>query len=1064
MPHRSPWKVIRGEGKKHVRLESSGSDQPFDNEANASMTSIASSGQQGTVAGDLDLVQYNSHDEADLINDDSVIDPPEGSDPNESSVDSRLRLLVSDSSELGLWRQAWDEVSSELHKMLPLEFQSIETLDTLVQVREVHKEAQKRAHDAHTHERKIPGTNRTFRDLYGKVASCANKFQIVGDMVTQAEPVYAALPWALIRFVIQCAVGEDEAYRTMLGATELVADLVSQYPALEKLYGGIDSDLSKKLRKSLVNFYKTILQSQVYAINYFDPNSKARRATLGLNPVTAEDIRHRRQEIDSLKVQVDGDAALVSYEVSKTGIDNLKVGQEGQKKQLEAIKEGIIALGGDTGHAIRTLSEDQEARNKMLIAMWKEPLHDLRMEVENCEIEKARQNLHNVRRWLSVTMPWDDLRAAKEKRDMPLGDWLVNHQRFRQWKTLEESSILWLYGFAGTGKTGLSCRVIGELELSSQKSGRTAFFFCSRDSANPGSNQFFSRSDPEEALRSIVSQLATSQGSNYVAPILQDKFKTCGPDSDQSMNLAYADCIEVIVAVSEFTPVTIVLDSFDECDQNRSSRLIQNLEEVIRQSPKNVKILISTRAFPAIEDKLTPDRSIEVTAENNGCDVRMFIRSTLDKRIQDKILLSGNVPEDLRDEIEVTLTSRANNMFLYASLMLEQLCDKSIDDPEIIRKRLESLPRDLQDIYKRIMAEIHDENTNTDRSRLIAQNTFKWLLCAQEPLESDALQEAIWPPDRKAKHEDVIRACRTLVIRPGQNYEFVHYSIREYVGQMEEYSCSQCHLVATQSCLNVLDRSIGTDKRYGGLSEAEKAFEQYAILYWPLHYEGIKKDHMRHQRTAINGLLRSILLQGRSQRDKYYEWLQEVQKKDKQLKNNKYLTSKINAIQASPSSPLFAACVFGLEDLIAKFGREPNALNKVNESGQTALCLAIEHNKLDVVKALLTRRFPADPNLLNVKAVAQWDSWDDEATVEILYASAMQCAAATGRHEIAEYLIEHGAHIDLVAGYLGSPLQAAAYKGNARFVHFLLSKGAEPNSQGGYHGMYSITSEVSASC
>ena len=701
-------------------------------------------------------------------------EPIEGDGASEGSVNSGFRLLASNSSELGLWRQAWDDVLGELEKMLPPDFQSIEDLDTLGQVREVHKEAQRRAQDAHMHERMIPGTKKTYRELYGKVANCASKFQIVGDMVTQAEPVYAALPWALIRFVIQCAVGEDEAYRTMISAAEVVSDLVSQYPALEQLYAKIDSELSQKLRKSLVNLYKAVLQFQVYTINYFDPHCKAKRTMLGFNPVTAEDIRHRRHEIDGLKSQVDSDAALVSYEVTKTGVDNLKVGQEGQVEQLEAIKGGIIALAGDTGQALRSLSKDQEEVNRMLVGMWKEPLDGLMMEIENREIEKARRNLHNVRTWLSVAMPWDDLLVAREKRDMPLGDWLVNNKKFQQWQNSEKSTMLWLYGFAGTGKTGLVCRVIRELEPSSQKLNRTAFFFCSSDSVHTGSNEAFSRSDPEEALRSIVSQLAASQESNHVAPLLQGKYNTLGPDSDQSMNLPYSDCIEIIIAVSESTPVTIILDAFDECDQNRSPRLIQHLEEIIRRSPTNVKVFISTRAFPAIEDKLVPDRSIEVNADNNGVDVRTFIHSTLEKRINDRTLLNGDVPDDLKDEIENTLTGRASNMFLYASLLLEQLCDKNYDDPESIRKRLGSLPRDLKDVYDRIMADIHDENVTSDRSRLIAQNTFKWLLCAQEPLRCDAFLEAISPPDRKATHEDVIRACRTLVVKGRQDYEFAH--------------------------------------------------------------------------------------------------------------------------------------------------------------------------------------------------------------------------------------------------------------------------------------------------
>ena len=768
------------------------------------------------------------------------------------------------------------------------------------------------------------------------------------------------------------------------------------------------------------------------------------------------DIRDRRQDIETLKHQVDADAAIVSYEVEKVGLENLIASQEGQDQQLEAMKEGILALAGNTGKAIRNLNQEQAERNKVLIAMWKEPLDELRIEVENREIDRARENLRHVRTWLSVARPRDDLEEASDKRRILLGDWLLEHPKFQRWQSKGKSSMLWLYGFTGTGKTGLTCRVIRVLESSIQRTGRLACFFCSNDKAHQES---FSRADPEEALRSIVSQLATSKDSSYFAPLLQIKYDGFGPDSDQSMDLTYSDCVEILVTISERMPLTIIIDAFDECDQDKSTKLLQHLDEIIQRSPSNVKIFITTRSFLAIEDTLTPDRSIEVTTTNNGDDVRTFIRSTLDLQIKNRNLLNGEVPDDLKNEIESTLTNRAGNMFLYASLLLEQVCDKNFDDVASVRKKLESLPRDLTDVYDRIMAEIHDNDGNSERNRVIAQNTFKWLLCAQgrNRMPAGALLEAIAPPEKRASHEDVLRACRTLVIKEKDSYQFAHYSVREHISQMAEYRLSQCHLIATQSCLKLLDTSFRTNRSRDKLSNAQKAFEQYALLYWPLHYEGIKREETQSQRAAMNAMLRSLLLQGRNQRNKYNEWFEEVRKKTQELKENRTLATKLNALQSSPLSPLFAACVFGLEDLIAKYGRELDGLNKVNDNGQTALCLAIENGKLDVVRSLLTRRFPADPNLLNTKAVEQFMKRDNVPANEddvILYASAMQCVAATGQLAIAEYLIEQGAHIDLVAGYYGSPLQAAALKGHASVVELLLRRGAEPNSQGGFHGTY----------
>lgn len=101
-------------------------------------------------------------------------------------------------------------------------------------------------------------------------------------------------------------------------------------------------------------------------------------------------------------------------------------------------------------------------------------------------------------------------------------------------------------------------------------------------------------------------------------------------------------------------------------------------------------------------------------------------------------------------DIEEILMRRAQNMFLYASLVLTQLCDKNkLDDEHSIRVKLEALPKDITGPYNHIMVEVHDDKSNSKRSCRIAQETFKWLLYAREPLQHDALLEAVSPPECK---------------------------------------------------------------------------------------------------------------------------------------------------------------------------------------------------------------------------------------------------------------------------------------------------------------------------
>ena len=44
------------------------------------------------------------------------------------------------------------------------------------------------------------------RDIFAKIALWINKFMMVGDMAVQYDPVHAALPWALVRFLLKVRI------------------------------------------------------------------------------------------------------------------------------------------------------------------------------------------------------------------------------------------------------------------------------------------------------------------------------------------------------------------------------------------------------------------------------------------------------------------------------------------------------------------------------------------------------------------------------------------------------------------------------------------------------------------------------------------------------------------------------------------------------------------------------------------------------------------------------------------------------------------------------------------
>ena len=111
------------------------------------------------------------------------------------------RLVPTDKLRLGLWEQAWEQVKDDEKdwKLWP-QFQGVKDLKTKDVVNEVQGFAQRRRDDAEKSQAHAFGTSLTYRKMCSKVAKSAKKFEIVGDLVVQAEPVYAALPWVILLY------------------------------------------------------------------------------------------------------------------------------------------------------------------------------------------------------------------------------------------------------------------------------------------------------------------------------------------------------------------------------------------------------------------------------------------------------------------------------------------------------------------------------------------------------------------------------------------------------------------------------------------------------------------------------------------------------------------------------------------------------------------------------------------------------------------------------------------------------------------------------------------------
>ena len=244
-----------------------------------------------------------------------------------------------------------------------------------------------------------------------------------------------------------------------------------------------------------------------------------------------------------------------------------------------------------------------------------------------------------------------------------------------------------------------------------------------------------------------------------------------------------------------------------------------------------------------------------------------------------------------------------------------------------------------------------------------------------------------------------------------------------------------------------------------GHSPAQRYFHWYATRFWPFHYQKIDFNLIGEDKTLaeerrkgydhIQESLRKFVMQGHKTSLAFNKWLAKIPDYIGDLGTDHPLSQQLRSLQASVVTDLHAISVFGFADLINAHP-ERFDFRQQNPYGHTALILAIDNDQIDTVKALITSD-RADVNQFNLRAAQQILEQKFEPVIS--YASALQAAIVRGSRPIVDLLIDHGAKLDLMAGYYGSMLQAACLKGHAELVRYLLDEAhLDPNSQGGYHG------------
>ncbi|ERF76446.1 hypothetical protein EPUS_07326 [Endocarpon pusillum Z07020] len=741
------------------------------------------------------------------------------------------------------------------------------------------------------------------RDKLEKVTTWIEKFKEVGTVAVQYDPVHTALPWAGVLFLLQIAINDGQIFGAMVEGVELVSNTTARYAILEKIYLGEGKafTMHDQLSTALVKLYMSILRYLSKAKKYFSENTAKRMVKSTV--CSAEASVHTYLSIISKKAaSVDSCIRVLDAK----GMQKLHI----RSRRLEELLLGL----------------EQPIRRS---AIQLSEIHD----------HLKRNERAKILTWLSV-VPTNLHHTIEGENFMPAScSWIDRHPGYVQWRKSSESSVLWIHGIPGCGKTKMIYYVIRRLlEENSNVTNPApvAYFYCKRNPAEP------KRTEPCEVMRSLLKQLA-SLGPDYPIryPLVQAYEKRAeAVDADAScvLQLSALECVPVILEILDQSPATIIIDAFDECNPVSRHELFSALNIILKQSASLVKVIIASRDDGDISSHLANSANVCIRAENNRDDIGRFVEYSLERALETKRLLNGRMSERLKTHVIAVLNAGAGGMFRWVTLQIENLCDSQrIKIEDDVQHEVGRLPRTLKESYDPLVGRIL---SLADPSRVLAEQLFKWLLCAQKLMKFSELKAAMKSSFayKDLSVDKVLDMCSNLVVVDNLGvFRFAHLSVRECLECHKIFSATSSHALVLERCLEAYT-SPSPELESQPYNENGFILKSYAMVYWPIHCQlstgpGPNESFQRHQ-------VLKFIFEDDQPSTAFTDWVEDTQRFSEypgSIDCDYDLLQKLGSMGDSSSAPLFIACCFDLpwilHQLAASGFSQWTARNKREESG-----------------------------------------------------------------------------------------------------------------------------------
>lgn len=317
------------------------------------------------------------------------------------------------------------------------------------------------------------------------------------------------------------------------------------------------------------------------------------------------------------------------------------------------------------------------------------------------------------------------------------GGWIEKEPLFSTWLA-EQTPILCIFGGPGCGKSHLSAWIFSHLQhvYDNDLGCRSIASFHIREDDED-------LRDPNDMLKVLAWQIAQTDPvfRKHVAVACSLKRNVASAkDTWRSLFLDFYRPVRTIERSA-----ILVIDGLDEAPKQARMQILELLnaltvkDEVLKPS---IQVVVIGRSTLISDLDFGRDlKFIEVSSQKNSRDIDMYIEKRLSeikliRRLEQLDKFEAQKPPrerkrpvapGVREKLKGEINKRADGVFLWAQLVIDQLHDK---DTKAIEAIMNKPPKNLEDMIRRVFDRIADEEEDLDDLKRL----LTWTSYARRPV------------------------------------------------------------------------------------------------------------------------------------------------------------------------------------------------------------------------------------------------------------------------------------------------------------------------------------------